>query len=1368
MHREVCVQYPTGTDLPAPSPLVNHHKMPATASARGRRKVIYGGAVGTSGATPRQRENPPSQHPFFGRQEASEREARGMAGKYPSAKANVPSARKLRQQQHQEEEQKQQREAPPATDEDSACPSPPTMQRLSFAGGGAGRSRAGSSSGRGRTRRSMSGGSSSTTPPGTKQPRQGARGAVAAAVKKAASRVRRSTYTLPNGLRSRGSLSPRRPPTPDAGGPPSGPVRRESAPLYPVALEKSRRAALSAAASGIVSRSGKRGPPPPYASVAHRADTVKKPSSHSTSPESRGWVKSSSAGSAAERGKAPRTFGQVTDATEAVVSRPPVPRRRASSGAGRSPPPLPPRSLVYLGSSSTSSSSPQAPLSSETPTRSPEPSPEQKAAEEEAVGEEPPMAAEDAVKPEVQEERPLESVEMTPAHGGGDEGVDGLRVSKDGEDESTLARETEEEDTEEPTPERKDEDAQEQDAFGVPEEILPRSLVKENDEEPVVGPEAQREDATVRARSSLLAKDAAGGVSQDSAAGSTVGEREKEEATVRARSFLSSDSAESISQDSAAGSTVAESEDKTIRGRSFLSQESVGGSSQTSAAGSTADREDGAIRLRPALANDSGGSSSQESGPGSSAEREKDAVPGPPTLAKGSPAGSSHDSAACSAIGQEDSSAFRAWPTEASASTAWPTEDDACTAWPTEDGACRTWPTLKGGDDQVSLDSAAASTFGEGAELKGDTDPVGVSPATGFPDITLPRDSTMGSTAGQESNALPSPLSMEPPAPIVQSTASANAGASVLSRAPNSSGAFDSCPPSAGGPSISGPQRSLSVGTAPQYHSMPLVAAAKGVAAAAAAAWNVNRRNSPRPRPPVSPGPAALSQSFPVKPSFRLRKHSAVDPEDEGAAGVLRSSGFSLAAAAAAAAAAGAGAPFGGRKMSAPALSRTTSARSFSTTTSGRASPVLSSVASPRSPPFVPAVELSPRRERPESPPPPGPRPTDTATFYRERSGAAPPPADGVGPLPPPSRAYLGRPEGFCVHVLVASADSSADLPSKKGVGSVVGATGDEQPPRGEGKNRRLYYSMEDRERVASALQPGDVVLVTPGRYEAGAWGLQHLISSVEIIGAGKASDCVLYNKPAPATSRSGPAAGDHYLVGVMGGALGNAGVVGASVPEVKGKDSVEDDSDSGFEEGAFGVAPSSIVCSSRRAVRVRLANLTLEQGSGYRGAVHQLGRESHLEMDGCTVLCSQGGVNVDQGTCVIHDSTISGSEAFGVHIGGEGAVEHCSIFDCGQGGGRRGVKAAPAPLLSVDDDDGTDVNRVGGMPAISVLQSSRVRVRYNVIRDNAGHALQCRDSPLPGGDGKYAVLARRAEAEAAEVRVCIARGCVLLVSACC
>ncbi|CAM9310583.1 unnamed protein product, partial [Scytosiphon promiscuus] len=1055
-HREVCVQYPSGADLPAPSPLVNHQKL--------RRKVIYGGAVGPGGATPRQRENPPSRHPFFGRQEASERETRAAVGNFPFA-------------------------------------------------GGAGRSRASSSSARGRSRRSS--------------------GAVAAAVKKAASRVRRSTYTLPNGLRSRGSVSPRRPPPDDAGakGLAPRPVRRESAPLYPVALEK--------------------GPPPPYASVAYRADSIKKPS-HSTSPGDRG----------------------------------------ASSGAG-SPPPLPPRDLTLL---------PAEPAGG-TPTSFPQPSPEQeggKRAEEEAEGEALSTAGRDAegrLEPEQEEEA------TPPGHGGG-EGFDGLRVSKDGEDERALEREREEEDTEEPTPERKDEDAQVQVAFGVPAEILEQSPAEKAAEEAAAESGVRPGDETAPARP-FLTKDAAGdeGLSQDSAAGSPVADRK--EAIARARSFLSSDSAESSSQDSAAGSTTVAAELEETAGQ---------------------DRDYNGTTLRPALANDSGGSSSQDSAGGSSAEREKSAALGPPALAKGSAAGSSQDSAAGSATGREEGE--------------------------------------RSGSVQVSQDSAAASTVGEGGDQQGHADPAEALSATGRA-MTLSEDSTARPTAGREDNALPSPLSMEPPAPIHSSNASLNGAGPGLSRAPSSGGAFDSCPPSAGAPSSSGPQRSMSVGTAPQYHSMPLVAAARGVAAAAAAAWNVNRRNSPRPRPPVSPGPAALSQSSPAKPSFRLRKHSAVDPDDEGAA---------------------AGAP-SSTKMSAPALSRTASARSFSTTASGRASPAMSASASPRSPPFVPAVELSPRRERPGSPPPPGPRPTDTAVFYRERSEAS---ADGVGAgtgLPPPSRAYLGRPEGFSVHVLVASAASATDLASRRQGGS----EGGEHPPGGEGKNRRLYYSAGDRGRVASALQPGDVVLVTPGRYEAGAWGLQHLISSVEIIGAGEAAECV------------------------------------------QGKDSVEDDSDSGFEEGAFGVvAASSIASSGRRAVRVRLANLTLEQGSGYRGAVHQLGRESHLEMDGCTVLCSQGGVNVDQGTCVIRDSTISGSEAFGVHIGGEGAVSD------------RGEDRE-------EDDDGTDVNRVGGMPAISVLQSSRVRVRYNVVRENAGHALQCRDAPLPGGDGKYAVLARRAEAEAAE-----------------
>ncbi|CAN0281651.1 unnamed protein product [Ectocarpus sp. 12 AP-2014] len=617
----------------------------------------------------------------------------------------------------------------------------------------------------------------------------------------------------------------------------------------------------------------------------------------------------------------------------------------------------------------------------------------------------------------------------------------------------------------------------------------------------------------------------------------------------------------------------------------------------------------------------------------------------------------------------------------------------------------------KGSAGTASQDSAAGSMSGQESDAA--VLPVRPSLAPCSVD-SLSQDSAAGSTTAHENHQAPAvPLPMEPPPPIQTSS---KTGASGLA----DTGVFDSCPPSTGAsPSEPVSQRSLSVGTVPQFLSMPLVLAAREKASAAVAAWQKDRRNSPRPRPPVSPGPAALSQSSPLKSAFRFRKPSAALEHDYEGPERTPSSAATL----------GGGA---GRKLSAPLLSRTFSALSSA---ASHASP--GSASRTTRPPFVPTIELSPRASLPTSPHAPGPRITDTAKFYRERAG-------DVGLLPPASKAYFGRPSGFSVHVLVASALSAADL-------------GDRQQQHLEGgdSNRpRLYYAFEDRGRVAEALRPGDVVLVTPGRYEARAWGLQRLVSSVEIIGAGDAADCVLYNDPA----RSGPA-GEHYLVGVMGGALGSAAGGGARVPEVKGKDVVadDDDSDSGFEDGALGPANSLVHSFSGRAVRVRLANLTLEQGSGYRGAVYQLGRESHLEMDGCTVVGSKGGVNVDRGTCIIRDSWISGSEVFGVHIGGEGAVEHCSIRGCG-GGGRGGGEGGKYLSSSTvgntedeDDDDGTDVNRVGSMPAISILQSSRVRVRFNVIRDNAGHTLQYRDAPLPGGDGKYALLARRAEAEAEE-----------------
>ncbi|CAM9646820.1 unnamed protein product, partial [Ectocarpus sp. 8 AP-2014] len=995
-----------------------------------------------------------------------------------------------------------------------------------------------------------------------------------------------------------------------------------------------------------------------------------------------------------------------------------APPRRSSSTADvrqttRIPPPLPPRPSVSLDANTAfprgSSLSPG--LAGGTSTGSPQQlAPENKAGGDQPAGEHESTAGKDVEAPresQLENEKP----QVSRSGGGGEAEIDALEVPKKGEGEGAQAaregeeeeeEEEEEEDTEEPTPEpRAGDDAQARDARGAPEWIVPSPVAKDRSQDSAAGsPRAREDDNEVVPVQPALMKGSAHDVSQDLAAGSVLG-REGDPA-------LAKDSAAGSSRDWAAGSPRAGEDSSVVPVQPALTKGCEHDLSKDSAAGSVSDRDGDA-----GLAKDSAAGWSRDSAAGSPRPREEDSsvVPVQPALTKGSEHETSQDSAAGSVLSREGGTATAGSSRDSAAGSPRPREDNVVPARPA---------MAKGSAGTVSQDSAAGSMSGQ----EGDAAVVPVRPSLAPCSVdSLSQDSAAGSTTAHENHQAPAvPRPMEPPPPIQTSS---KTGASGLA----DTGVFDSCPPSTGAsPSEPGSQRSLSVGTVPQFLSMPLVLAAREKASAAVAAWQKDRRNSPRPRPPVSPGPAALSQSSPLKSAFRFRKPSAaVDHDDEGPERTPPS-----------AATLGGGA---GRKLSAPPLSRTFSALSSA---ASHASP--GSASRTTRPPFVPTIELSPRASLPASPHTPGPRITDTAKFYRERADAAPAPAGDVGLLPPASKAYFGRPSGFSVHVLVASALSAADLGDRQ-----------QQHLEGGGNNSpRLYYSFEDRERVAEALRPGDVVLVTPGRYEARAWGLQRLVSSVEIIGAGDAGDCVLYNDRVS----SGPD-GEHYLVGVMGGALGSAAGGGASVPEVKGKDVVADgdDSDSGFEDGALGPANSFVHSFSGRAVRVRLANLTLEQGSGYRGAVYQLGRESHLEMDGCTVVGSKGGVNVDQGTCIICDSWISGSEVFGVHIGGEGAVEHCSIRGCG-GGGRGGGGGEGGKYLSSstvgnaedeDDDDGTDVNRVGSMPAISILQSSRVRVRFNVIRDNAGHTLQYRDAPLPGGDGKYALLARRAEAEAEE-----------------
>ncbi|CAM9285964.1 unnamed protein product, partial [Choristocarpus tenellus] len=359
-------------------------------------------------------------------------------------------------------------------------------------------------------------------------------------------------------------------------------------------------------------------------------------------------------------------------------------------------------------------------------------------------------------------------------------------------------------------------------------------------------------------------------------------------------------------------------------------------------------------------------------------------------------------------------------------------------------------------------------------------------------------------------------------------------------------------------------------------------------------------------------------------------------------------------------------------------------------------------------PSFLPTVSSMPTR--PPTLSAPGPRKSVTAMFY----GRSPAGAGGV--LPPATSTYVGRPEGFTVHVLVDSASCMVDLdqtgPNLSNSAPALLAARKERAGRPQSRGRLwAYYSHSEKGELSASLHPGDVVLLTPGRYNASSWGLQHLLCSVEIIGAGAAQDCVIHNYFG---------CKEHYLIGLFGGS---------------GRDR--------NGEGAEGV-------------RVRLANLTLEQGSGYRGTVYQLGEDSHCEMDGCMVTCSQSGLNIEQGSCLITDCTIRGSETFGVHIGNEGSVEHCFVHDCGGGGVIKGsddnVETGGAGGSGEWDGGnvGTNVNGGGGFPAISILQRSRVQIRTTLVLENAGHAIQCRDSQVAGAlKNEEDSLAARAQVEA-------------------
>ena len=1314
-HREVCVKYVNAADLPPPSPLVNHKNTPGASGVRGRRKIIYGGTVSTL-ATPRQRENAPTRHPFFGRQESSElREVNGVAGAAsPPAAPAVPAAtvasaawkqreqeqqkrlslehqrqhhqqhsRQLNQlqqlQQHQEQQEQQreqeqrqeqqrveqlQRNGDKDASREEGCPSPPpTMQRLSMsaggsshggAGAGGNRSRLGSRSSNGST-----GGKRSTienTTTATSMPTAGV-ATVSPSLDTlnpafvfhttssdhrriilspaAASRDRRSSYVPPpppppppaNGtLASLGSVSPPDPISSHeayfsanaASAVPEG--RRVSAPLFPSALEDSRHkldAKRSSLPTTAVSGASRRGPPPPYALVAHRADSLRSNiSSISDARERR-----AASGSSVVKSALSIMSGSQLLADQGVSpSAPSLPAPRLTPSASYPPP-------------SSRDDPPPAPPPPPPPPPSPPPPSH------------PPFPAKETAVPSYATGFPDVLLSLRGSASGeiaGDE--DSTRRLQQGQQQRRLKRRQQQQ---------------------------------------------QEQEQELRLRASTPA-----GV--------------EENATTKAHGLA------------AAANHVGISPNSSSEGTTPLSSSGGKKSVARAEAGTTSP-----VTVSPAKR------AAEEEGAGGAPEKHQKLV-----------------GAHC--------------------------EDSAL------------------GTEKKKEQETGKEKEGEGEEKEGEG----------------------GEKEGCGGNDDTARVPVKPPPPIlpvsvIPGGTTAAAGTTELARIAMS-GTFDSCPSSAGVAGFAAeksarnppPHRSLSDGTSSSLGKSHLTVTAKkslGAAAAAAMAWSLGRKRSPRPRPPLSPGPAALSRTTPSKSPTRAQEESmvALSATSPGRAPATASAAASAAAATAAALSAGSFGGCGGSKRPSlasavrPVTGEAAARMSPRSTIGGKISP-RSGKTSPRSPPFVPAVELSPEVNLATTPLSPGPRPTRTAVFYQRRPG-------GIG-LPPASRAYLGRPEGFFVHVLVASALTAADLearvedpPTSVGgsdssdchaVGSIPLALRAARREKASGAadgvqhRSRVYYSFDERGKVAAALQPGDVVLLTPGRYEARAWGLQQLVSSVEIIGAGCADTCVVYNNPPPPAAGLTPS-GEHYLVGVMGGAVlgvgDGGGAGGGKVPEVKGKNDIDDDSDSGWEDGATDSAGNAFGGS---AVRVRLANLTLEQGSGYRGAVYQVGRESHLEMDGCIVRCAQGGVNVDQGTCLLCDSTIIGSQTFGVHIGGEGTVEHCSVQDCGRGtgrgrkgaprggrgrggGGGRGSPTGSSRAEGVDsdegdesEDDGTDVNRARGMPAISVLQSSRVRVRYNVIRDNAGHALQRRDASLPGGDEKRAMLARRAEVEAEEVCV--------------
>ncbi|CAM9496981.1 unnamed protein product, partial [Ascophyllum nodosum] len=1208
-HREVCAHSATPTaELPAPSPLFNHNTLDG-AGPRSRRKI-----PAPTSASSRQRENAPTKHPFFGREESTGSLVSNSVVPFVAAQSHAPSAPVGRVRTgsaktgsawdaEQGQDSSLRSHAEPVGVEDGGSTSPPKMERLSMT-----RRASWSHIREARLSNGSADGNAKRSPTSSGSLQKSAVGAALAAAlgvtvtmppagenrsrvasptlrrwgsSPAGARILWGAHKAQNGTASRGNASP-----------PSVLSRRESAPSYPAAL-KSKHRATGGRAFVSAALANTRGPPPPYSLVAHRARSLRRHSS--AGPLIKGVATSGAKGDA--RGTVPPTTAAKEVRVPPDEFALPPPSSRPSSetpGVAISPPTPGPQKLSRLGVAEPrrhEDSWTEDPLAVIRDTSEAEDELVRTAVMQEGAAkrERPAVAASPVGNfPFERKEEVPNALELTAKNdpAGADEECEAMVDTRS----AVTARQQEE--------------------GGEEEREKGETSTDSRAGSPIPHPDKMREEAQGREARSNMRRAAGSDCSEICADGMGEGLRSSTEGkdvfyTASHTCWTGADEECEEMVDTLSAVIIRQQEEE---GEEEREEEET---SADSRAGSPIPHPD---KMREEAQGRETRSTTRRAAGSDRSEIWVDGV----------------EERLLSSTGGED--VF--YTASHTCSTG---ADEECEAM-VDTRSVATVRQQKGGEeerekDETSADSRAGSPIPHPDKMREEAQGRETRGAAGSDCSEIWADGVgeglLSLTEGED--VFHTAVHMEP-SPLTLPLPKVRASSTSVKRAKfgGVDDGFDSCPPSAGVPGFAEerksaakepPHRSFSVGNVPQTSVFPLAAKVKEMVAATTA-WTrgrSGRRSSPRPRPPGSPGPAALSGGPPSKSSsaWRVRTASA-----DGDRATVPSSSKSSS---------GMVSPWVRSASSLP------SRLAVAATTGG--------LCSPSSPPFVPVVEMSPAAKAP-TPHRPGPRVTDTATFYQRRSTAL-----GALCLPPPSKAYLGRPAGFSVHVLVSSASCVDDLPvTGRGspettrVENPAGPGWGRQARTGKaqimasvsGNPRRTYYSFADRGKVARALQSGDVVLLAPGRYEARAWGLQKLVSSVEIVGAGDADACVVYNDPAELSTPQG----EHYLVGVMGGGAigggsgGGSGCGGGGAVAVQGSDNVDDDSDSGWEDGKIGSRARGRRSFNNRAVRVRLANLTLEQGSGHRGAIYQLGRESHLELDGCNVRCSRGGVNVDQGTC--------------------------------------------------------------------------------------------------------------------------------------